>query len=90
MFTPRLTGCTCCADILSLIAEIDCKMSQLAGNMYHNLTLMLNQNVPADTMLSLLTYRRILQCKYVNPNYCSKYTINMIASKVKLLKYRKT
>lgn len=89
MLTPRLTECTCCADILSLIAEIDCKMSQLAGNMYNNLTLMLNKTVPAEAMISLLTYRRILQCKYVNPNYCSKYTINMIASKVKLLKYRK-
>ena len=90
MLTPRLTSCTCCADILSLIDEIDCKMAQLAGNMYHNLTLMLNQNVPAETMISLLTYKRILQYKYVNPDYCSRYTISMITSKVKLLKYRKT
>ena len=90
MLTPRLTSCTCCADILSLINEIDCKMSQLAGNMYNNLTLMLNQNIPADSMMSLLTYRRILQCKYVNPAYCNEYTINMIAGKVKLLKYRKS
>jgi hypothetical protein len=89
MLTPRLTNCTCCADIVSLINEIDCRMAQLAGNMYNNLTLMLNQNVPADAMMSLLTYRRILQCKYVNATYCNNYTISQIASKVKLLKYRK-
>lgn len=89
MLTPRLTNCGSCADVLSLIDEIDCRMAQLAGNMYNNLTLMLNKPVPFTVMSDLLTYKRILQYKYVNPNYASGFTINMIASKVKLLKYKK-
>lgn len=88
MLTPRLTDCTECADILSLIDEIDCKLAKLAGNMYHNITLMLNKSIPAGAIIDLLHYRRILQYKYVNSTYASDYTINMVASRVKLLKYK--
>lgn len=88
MLNPRLTNCTECANILSLIEEIDCKLAKLAGNMYNNITLMLNQSIPAETISILLNYRRILQYKYVNPSYISNYTINMIASKVRILKFK--
>ena len=89
MLSPRLTGCTDCANILSLIDELDCKLAKLAGNMYNNVTLMLNQPVPAEVIIDILTYKRILQYKYVNSRYACNYTINQIASKVKLLKYKK-
>lgn len=88
MLTPRLTDCTECADILSLIDEIDCKLAKLAGNMYRNITLMLNKSIPAGAIIDLLHYRRILQYKYMNSTYASDYTINMVASRVKLLKYK--
>ena len=88
MLTQRLRECKECAEINSLIDEIDCKLAKLAGNMYHNITLMLNQPIPADAIIDLLHYKRILQYKYVNNNYVYGYTVNMIASKVKLLKYK--
>jgi hypothetical protein len=89
MLNPRLTNCTQCADILSLIDEIDCRLAKLAGNMYNNVVLMLNKNIPVEVLIDLLTYKRILQYKYVNSSYAGKFTINEIASRVKLLKYKK-
>jgi len=49
---------------------------------------MLNQPVPGGVMLDLINYRRILVYKYCNPEYASCYTVNMIASRIKLLKYK--
>ncbi len=88
MLTPRLRECTEYADINSLIEEIDCKLAKLAGNMYNNITLLLNKSIPAEAIIDLLHYKRILQYKYVNTTYASSYTVNMIASRVKLLKYK--
>lgn len=88
MLTPRLRECKECADINLLIDEIDCKLAKLAGKAYNNITLMLDRSIPADVIIDLLHYKRILQYKYVNSDYLSDYTINMVASKVKLLKYK--
>jgi hypothetical protein len=88
MLSPRLTNCPECASIPSLIAEIDCKLADLASNLYNNVVFMLNQPVPGGTMLDLLNYRRILIYKYCNPNYNAEFTVNMIASRVKILKFR--
>lgn len=88
MLTPRLTDCKECADISRLIDEIDCKLAKLSGKMFNNITLMLNQSIPAEAIIDLLHYKRILKYKYVNSSYASDYTINMVASKVKLLKYK--
>jgi hypothetical protein len=49
---------------------------------------MLNQPVPGGVMLALINYRRILAYKYCNPDYAAPFTVNMIASRVKLLKYK--
>jgi hypothetical protein len=49
---------------------------------------MLNQPVPGGVMLDLINYRRILVYKYCNPDYAAPFTVNMIASRVKLLKYK--
>ena len=88
MLNVRLTSCSECGDVSSLIEEIDCKLAKIANSMYNNITLMLGQQVTAEVMVDLLTYKRILQNKYVNPLYASSYTITMITNKVKLLKYK--
>lgn len=87
MITPRLTNCTECTTIKYLIDEIDCKLAKLAGNAFNNITLMLNKPIPADSIVDLLHYKRILQYKYVNSSYVNDYTIDRIASRVKILKY---
>lgn len=88
MLSPRLTNCPECASIPALIADIDCKLAQLGNNLYNNIVFMLNQPVPGGVMLDLINYRRILTYKYCNPDYAAPYTVNMIASRVKLLKYK--
>jgi len=88
MLSPRLTNCPECASIPNLIAEIDCKLAALGNNLYNNVVFMLNQPVPGGVMLALINYRRILVYKYCNPDYAACYTVNMIASRVKLLKYK--
>jgi hypothetical protein len=85
MLSPRLTHCPECASIPALIAEIDCKLANLASNLYNNVVYILNQPVPGGAMLDLITYRRILVYKLCNPNYASAFTVNMIASRVKIL-----
>jgi hypothetical protein len=88
MLSPRLTNCPECASIPVLIADIDCKLASLANNLYNNVVFMLNQPVPGGVMLDLINYRRILAYKYCNPDYAAPFTVNMIASRVKLLKYK--
>jgi hypothetical protein len=82
MLSPRLTNCPECANIPSLLRKIDCKLAELGNSLYNNVSYMLNQPIPADVILQLIGYRRILQYKYVNYNYANKYSVNMIASKV--------
>jgi hypothetical protein len=88
MITPRLAGCKECASITSLIEEIDCKMAKMSGGLYNNLTLMLDKPINISAIIDLLTYKRILQYKYVNYKYACGYSVNKIASRVKLLKYK--
>lgn len=88
MLSPRLTNCKECANIPSLILEIDCKIADMSNALYNNISFMLNQSFDAYTMNSLLNYRRILSYKICNPNYAGLYSVNMIASKIKLLKYK--
>lgn len=49
---------------------------------------MLNYPIPGDAMIALLHYKRILMCKWVNSQYAVDYTLDMIASRVNLLKFR--
>jgi len=85
MLNPRLTDCPACTTIPALLADIDCKLNQLAGNLYNNVVFILNQPVPAGAILDLLNYKRILTYKFCNPGYAGPYTVEMIASRVKLL-----
>lgn len=89
MLTPRLTECKDCPDILATVDDIDCRLAELGNNLYNNVVFMLNKSIPALTIISLLHYRRILMCKYVNAQYASTYTIKMVTDRVKILKYKK-
>lgn len=88
MLTPRLTNYPACATIPVLLADIDCKLRKLSNNLYNNLVYALNQPIPAGAILDLLNYKRILEYKYCNENYAAPYTVEMIASRVKLLKFK--
>jgi hypothetical protein len=88
MLTPRLTNCPQCADIPSLIAEIDCKIAELSVNLYNNIVYILNSPINGEAISDLLHYKRILLYKYCNPEYAGSFTVNNIASKIKLLKYK--
>ena len=88
MLTPRLTNCPQCANIPSLIADIDCKLFQLSGDLYNNIVFILNKSVNREAIFDLLQYKRILMYKICNPSYAGEYSVNMIASKIKLLKYK--
>lgn len=88
MLSPRLTNCTECANISSLIADIDCKIADLSNVLYNNTVFMLNKSFNSTMMFDLLMYKRILSYKICNPNYAGHYSINMIASKIKILKFK--
>lgn len=88
MLSPRLNTCTECANINSLINDIDCKIKELANVLYNNTIFMLNKSFNVTVMSDLLMYRRILTYKVCNPDYAGHYTVNMIASKIKLLKFK--
>ena len=89
MLTPRLTDCGECSDILDMLGFIECRLATLSGDMYNSVTLMLNNSPSPDTLFRLLCYKRILQCRYMNPNYAGSFSVNQIADKVKILKFRR-
>ena len=88
MLSPRLTDCVNCSSITALLADIDCKMAELADNLYNNIVFMLNRPIPGIAMSDLLNYKRILTYKLCNEDYAKHYTVEMIASRVKLLKFK--
>jgi hypothetical protein len=88
MLQPRLTSCPECVDIPTLLQDIECKITEVAKNLYNNTVFALNMPIPYTTMIDLLNYRRILTYKYCNPDYAKNYSVCQIASKVKLLKYK--
>ena len=85
MLYPRLTDCLECGSIPSLLKDIDCKLNKLALNLYNNNIFLLNLNIPRETFSDLLKYKRILTYRLVNPDYASKYKLDDITGKVKLL-----
>lgn len=88
MLTYRLTNCEECTTIPALLADIDCKLTELAKSQYNNIVFALNQYIPSIVILDLLNYKRILQCKTCNADYASCYSVDQIASKVKILIYK--
>lgn len=88
MLQPSLTNCVDCSTIPVLLNDIDCKLKDLANNLYNNIIYLLNQPVPGVVMLDLINYKRILTYKFCNPDYALPFTVEQIASRVKLLKYK--
>lgn len=85
MLNPSLGNCVSCTTIPALLSDIDCKMTELAKNLYNNTIFILNRDIPRDAIWDLLIYKRVLTYKYCNPEYCSPYSVEKIASKIKLL-----
>jgi hypothetical protein len=85
MISYRLTNCEECTTIPVLLNNIDCKLTELAKKQYSNIVFALNQYIPTDVMWDLLNYKRILQCKACNADYASCYSVEEIASRVKIL-----
>ena len=85
MLSPKLVNCIDCTTPQALISDIDCKLTELANNQYNNIVFILNLPFPSQVIGDLLNYKRILVYKLCNPNYASAYTVQMIASKVKIL-----
>lgn len=85
MLNPRLIKNLSCASIQALLASINCQLNKLAGDLYNNTIYELNRPVDSDKILILLNYKRILNMKIADPCYCEKFTVEMIASRVKLL-----
>lgn len=85
MLQPRLTNCSECSDITTLLCKIDCKLAELGKVLYGNVVFMLNSYISVASMIDLLNYKRILSFKQINTDYCVDYTIDMIASKVRRL-----
>jgi hypothetical protein len=88
MLSPRLTNCVDCSTISALLSDIDCKLTEMANNYYNNIVFSLNLPAKGIVMLDLLNYKRILTYKLCNPDYACKYSVEMIASRVKLLKFK--
>jgi len=88
MLLPRLTNCTECSSIPVLLSDIDCKMALMAKALYNNVVLSLNKPLSYDVMFSLMTYKRILTYKICNSEYAGDYTVEIIASKIKILKFK--
>ena len=88
MLTYRLTDCVALTSIPSLLADIDCKVGKLAKDQYNDIVFALNNPISFTVMSDLLHYKRILEFKACNADYASSYSIDEIASKVKLLIYK--
>jgi hypothetical protein len=88
MLSPRLTNCVNCSSIPALLNDIDCRLTTLANNQYNNIVFSLNKNTSNDVLGDLLNYKRILTYKYCNPDYACRYTVKMIASRIKILIYK--
>lgn len=85
MLNPKVINCKECGDIPNLIRDIDCKLSEVSGRLYNNIVFSLNLYVSQTDVFDLLTYRRILEYKLVNPNYVCKFDIPCIVTRIKIL-----
>jgi hypothetical protein len=85
MLSPRLTNCIDCTRIPVLLSDIDCKLTELANVEYNNIVFSMNNYIPDNLISDLLNYKRILTYKYCNPDYADLFSIDKIASRVKVL-----
>lgn len=88
MLTYRLTNCVECTSIPALLADIDCKLTELGKKDYQNVTYGLGKPANTSLVFDLLNYKRILQFKSCNEEYANLYSVSDIASRVKLLIFK--
>lgn len=88
MLSPRLTNVAASTSIPALLTDIDLKLMELANDLYNNVVFSLNRQINSVAINDLLNYKRILRYKYCNSDYASPFTVEMIASRVKLLNYK--
>lgn len=88
MLTPRLTNYIANSTIPVLLADIDERIAELATLEYNNLVFAVNNYINTTALWDLLNYKRILIYKNCNPDYCVHFTVEMIASRVKILIHR--
>lgn len=88
MLSPRLTNVAASTTIVALLADIDLKLMELANDLYNNVVFSLNRQINSVAINDLLNYKRILRYKYCNVDYASPFTVEMIASRIKLLNYK--
>lgn len=85
MLSPRLSECKECSSIPELLDIIDCKLTELAKNGYNNVIFSLNRPVEIEKFNDLLNYKRILTYRLCNYDYACAFTLNAIASRVRVL-----
>jgi hypothetical protein len=85
MLYPKLIDCVECSSIPTLLGDIDCKITDLAKNEYNNIIFALNWPSNGILIDDLLNYKRILTYRYNNPNYAPGFSIEQIASRIKVL-----
>lgn len=85
MLYPKASLCPANSTIPALVEDIDCKLTELAKNAYNNIVFSLGYPTPGTVIGDLLNYKRILFYKYCNPDYAKCFTVDMIASRVKIL-----
>lgn len=85
MLLPRLNNCINCATIPVLINDINVKIASLATEQYNDIIYQLNNYINGEVIFDLLQYKQILEWKFCNADYCAPFTVEMIASKVKIL-----
>ena len=85
MLSPKLINCSECSNISVLLSDIDNALTNYAFKLYNNTIFALNKNINKEALSDLIQYKRILTYKICNPDYASPYSIQMIASRIKLL-----
>jgi hypothetical protein len=85
MLYPRLTECVNCPSACSLLADIDCKLFDMAKHLYNNVVFLLNSPISYVAINDLTMYKRILMYKMCNPYYAKEFSLQMIASRIQVL-----
>jgi len=90
MLTPRLLDCPDCDNIPRLIGEIDCKISQIGGDLYNSIIFGFKGTCNTNDLGDLIRYKRILMTILNNPYFGNEYDpyifcLSEIVSKIKLM-----
>jgi len=88
MLEIKISYCDDCTSNSQLLEDIDCKIKEIAIDLYNNTIFALNRPINSSLFIDLINYRRIVTYRQYNEDYALPYTDEMIASKIKLLKFK--